>query len=399
MKILVINCGSSSLKYQLLDMNDESVICKGVCERIAIGGSFITHKAKGGEWEVKVDFANHTEAIAKVFEMMSTGEGAVIKDKSEISAVGHRVVHGGEKFQQPTLITDEVTNTIEELSALAPAHNPAAVQGIKSVKEIFGADMPNVAVFDTAFHATMPSKAYMYAVPYEFYEKHSVRRYGFHGTSHKFVSKAAADYIGKDISELKIISCHLGNGASLAAVDCGKVVDTSMGLTPLGGFMMGSRSGDLDPSVAALISEVTGMKGNEITDYLTKKGGFIGVSGISSDCRDIEDAAAEGNERAQLALDMYYYQIKKFIGSYAAAMGGVDCILFTAGIGENSGSVRAGVLEGLEFLGVKVNAEENKKRGQAVIDITGEGSTVKSLVVQTNEEIMIARDTVSVISK
>ncbi len=399
MKILVINCGSSSLKYQLLDMDDESVICKGVCERIAIGGSFITHKAKGGEWKVEVDFANHTEAIAKVFEMMSTGEGAVIKDKSEISAVGHRVVHGGEKFQQPTLITDEVTNTIEELSALAPAHNPAAVQGIKSVKEIFGADMPNVAVFDTAFHATMPSKAYMYAVPYEFYEKHSVRRYGFHGTSHKFVSKAAADFMGKDLSEVKIISCHLGNGASLAAVDCGKVVDTSMGLTPLGGFMMGSRSGDLDPSVAALISEVTGMKGNEITDYLTKQGGFIGISGISSDCRDIEDAAAQGNERAQLALDMYYYQIKKFIGSYAAAMGGVDCILFTAGIGENSPEVRAGVLEGLEFLGVKVNAEENKKRGQAVIDITGEGATVKSLIVQTNEEIMIARDTVSVITK
>ncbi len=399
MKILVINCGSSSLKYQLIDMTDESVICKGVCERIAIGGSFITHKAKGGEWKVEVDFANHTEAIAKVFEMMSTGEGAVIKDKSEITAVGHRVVHGGEKFQQPTLITDEVVKTIADLSALAPAHNPAAVQGIKSVQEIFGTDMPNVAVFDTAFHATMPAKAYMYAVPYEFYEKHSVRRYGFHGTSHKFVTKAAADYIGKDISELKIISCHLGNGASLAAVDCGKVVDTSMGLTPLGGFMMGSRSGDLDPSVAALISEVTGIKGNEITDYLTKKGGFVGVSGISSDCRDIEDAAAQGNQRAQLALDMYYYQIKKFIGSYAAAMGGVDCILFTAGIGENSGEIRAGVLEGLEFLGVKVNKEENKKRGAAVIDITGEGSTVKSLVVQTNEEIMIARDTVSVVSK
>ncbi len=398
MKVLVINCGSSSLKYQLIDMSDESVICKGNCERIGIDGSFITHKANGGEWKVETSFPTHVEAFTKVVEMMTEGEGAVIKDKSEISAIGHRIVQGAEKFSEPCLVTDEVIQAIDDLSALAPAHNKAHAMGLRSAKAVFGEEVPNVVVFDTAFHATMPPKAYMYAVPYEFYEKYAIRRYGFHGTSHKYVSKVAADYLGKKPEELKIITCHLGNGASLAAVDGGKVVDTSMGLTPLGGFMMGSRSGDLDPSVVGYISEITGIKGNELTDYLTKKAGFLGVSGISSDCRDIEVAAKEGNERAKLVLDMYFYQLQKFIGSYVAAMGGLDCVVFTAGIGENSPTVREGVCAGLGYFGIEIDKEANKKRGD-IVDITAEGAKVKTLVIRTNEELMIARDTVAVVSK
>ena len=397
MKILVINCGSSSLKYQLINMDDESVICKGNCERIGIDGSFITHKANGGEWKVETNFPTHKEAFAKVVEMMTEGEGKVIESKSEISAIGHRIVQGAEKFSEPCLVNDDVIQTIDDLSVLAPAHNKAHAIGLRSAKEVFGADVPNVVVFDTAFHATMPPKAYMYAVPYEFYEKHAIRRYGFHGTSHKFVSRTAAEYLGKKPEELKMITLHLGNGASLAAVDGGKVVDTSMGLTPLGGFMMGSRSGDLDPSVVGYISELTGIKGNDLTDYLTKKAGFLGVSGISSDCRDIEVAAAEGNEKAKLVLDMYFYQLQKFVGSYTAAMNGLDVMVFTAGIGENSASVREGVCEGLGYFGVEIDKEKNKLRGLDVNDITGPNSKVKVLVVATNEELMIARDTKKVV--
>lgn len=399
MKVLVINCGSSSLKYQLIDMTDESVICKGNCERIGIDGSFITHKANGSEWKVETPFPTHKEAFAKVVEMMTEGEGKVIESKSEIDAIGHRIVQGAEKFSEPCLVTDEVIQTIDDLSVLAPAHNKAHAIGLRSAKEVFGADVPNVVVFDTAFHATMPPKAYMYAVPYEFYEKHAIRRYGFHGTSHKFVSRAAAEYLGKKPEDLKMITLHLGNGASLAAVDGGKVIDTSMGLTPLGGFMMGSRSGDLDPSVVGYISEITGIKGNELTDYLTKKAGFLGVSGISSDCRDIEIAAEEGNEKAKLVLDMYFYQLQKFVGSYVAAMGGLDCMVFTAGIGENSSAVREGVCEGLGYFGVEIDKEQNKKRGLDINDITGPNSKVKVLVVRTNEELMIARDTMAVVTK
>ena len=399
MKVLVINCGSSSLKYQLIDMTDESVICKGNCERIGIDGSFITHKANGSEWKVETPFPTHKEAFAKVVEMMTEGEGKVIESKSEIDAIGHRIVQGAEKFSEPCLVTDEVIQTIDDLSVLAPAHNKAHAIGLRSAKEVFGADVPNVVVFDTAFHATMPPKAYMYAVPYEFYEKHAIRRYGFHGTSHKFVSRAAAEYLGKKPEDLKMITLHLGNGASLAAVDGGKVIDTSMGLTPLGGFMMGSRSGDLDPSVVGYISEITGIKGNDLTDYLTKKAGFLGVSGISSDCRDIEIAAAEGNEKAKLVLDMYFYQLQKFVGSYVAAMGGLDCMVFTAGIGENSSAVREGVCEGLGYFGVEIDKEQNKKRGLDINDITGPNSKVKVLVVRTNEELMIARDTMAVVTK
>ena len=393
MKILVINCGSSSLKYQLINMEDESVICKGICERIGIEGSFIKHEANDGKWTVEVPFPTHTEAFAKVVEMMTTGEGKVINDVKEVSAIGHRVAHGAESFKESTLVDDEVIAEIGRLGAIAPLHNPAHVLGLNSAKAVFGADVPNVVVFDTVFHATMPRKAYMYAVPYEWYEEHKVRRYGFHGTSHKFVSLTAAEFLGKKPEELKIVTCHLGNGSSIAAVDGGKVVDTSMGFSPLAGLLMGTRSGDVDPSVVTFIAEKTGMNGTEMSQFLNKKGGFLGVSGVSSDCRDLEIAAGEGNDRAALTLEMLVYQIQKFIGSYTAAMNGLDCIVFTGGIGENSASTRAKVCEGLGWFGVEIDAEQNAKRGLAVNDITGANGKVKVLVVQTNEELMIARDT------
>ena len=393
MKILVINCGSSSLKYQLINMEDESVICKGICERIGIEGSFIKHEANDGKWTVEVPFPTHTEAFAKVVEMMTTGEGKVIDDVKEVSAIGHRVAHGAESFKESTLVDDEVIAEIGRLGAIAPLHNPAHVLGLNSAKAVFGADVPNVVVFDTVFHATMPRKAYMYAVPYEWYEEHKVRRYGFHGTSHKFVSLTAAEFLGKKPEELKIVTCHLGNGSSIAAVDGGKVVDTSMGFSPLAGLLMGTRSGDVDPSVVTFIAEKTGMNGTEMSQFLNKKGGFLGVSGVSSDCRDLEIAAGEGNDRAALTLEMLVYQIQKFIGSYTAAMNGLDCIVFTGGIGENSASTRAKVCEGLGWFGVEIDAEQNSKRGLAVNDITGANGKVKVLVVQTNEELMIARDT------
>ena len=393
MKILVINCGSSSLKYQLINMEDESVICKGICERIGIEGSFIKHEANDGKWTVEVPFPTHTEAFAKVVEMMTTGEGKVIDDVKEVSAIGHRVAHGAESFKESTLVDDEVIAEIGRLGAIAPLHNPAHVLGLNSAKAVFGADVPNVVVFDTVFHATMPRKAYMYAVPYEWYEEHKVRRYGFHGTSHKFVSLTAAEFLGKKPEELKIVTCHLGNGSSIAAVDGDKVVDTSMGFSPLAGLLMGTRSGDVDPSVVTFIAEKTGMNGTEMSQFLNKKGGFLGVSGVSSDCRDLEIAAGESNDRAALTLEMLVYQIQKFIGSYTAAMNGLDCIVFTGGIGENSASTRAKVCEGLGWFGVEIDAEQNAKRGLAVNDITGANGKVKVLVVQTNEELMIARDT------
>ncbi len=393
MKILVINCGSSSLKYQLINMEDESVICKGICERIGIEGSFIKHEANDGKWTVEVPFPTHTEAFAKVVEMMTTGEGKVINDVKEVSAIGHRVAHGAESFKESTLVDDEVIAEIGRLGAIAPLHNPAHVLGLNSAKAVFGADVPNVVVFDTVFHSTMPRKAYMYAVPYEWYEDHKVRRYGFHGTSHKFVSLAAAEFLGKKPEELKIVTCHLGNGSSIAAVDGGKVCDTSMGFSPLAGLLMGTRSGDVDPSVVTFIAEKTGMNGTELSQYLNKKAGFLGVSGVSSDCRDLELAAEGGNDRAALTLEMLVYQIQKYIGSYTAAMNGLDCIVFTGGIGENSASTRAKVCEGLGWFGVEIDDEQNAKRGLAVNDITAANGKVKVLVVQTNEELMIARDT------
>ena len=391
MKILVINCGSSSLKYQLIDMTDESVLCKGLCERIGIDGSKITHKARGGEWSQEVPFPTHTEAFMKVVEMMTTGEGAVVADKSEISAIGHRVVQGAEFFTKSEIVTDAIIDKIEEIAPLAPVHNMAHVQGLRSAKKVFGADVPNVVVFDTTFHQTMPPKAYMYGVPYEMYEKYAIRRYGAHGTSHRYVSMAAAKYLGRD--DLKMVTCHLGNGSSISAVKNGKCIDTSMGLTPLAGVLMGTRCGDVDPSVVTYMEQKLGFHGQEMADYLNKQSGLLGVSGVSSDKRDVTSAAEAGNERAQLACDMLNYQIKKYVGAYAAAMGGLDCIVFTGGIGENDGGVRAAVCEDMEFLGVKIDLEKNKQRGADIIDISADDSRVKVLIVCTNEELMIARDT------
>ena len=398
MKILVINCGSSSLKYQLIDMTDESVLCKGLCERIGIEGSKITHQAHGGKWSVEVPFPTHTEAFMKVVEMMTTGEGAVVADKSEIGAIGHRIVQGAEFFTKSEIVTDAIIDKIEEIAPLAPVHNLAHVQGLRSAKTVFGADVPNVVVFDTTFHQTMPPKAYMYGVPYEMYEKYAIRRYGAHGTSHRYVSMAAAQFLGKDPSELKMVTCHLGNGSSITAVDGGKCVDTSMGLTPLAGVLMGTRCGDVDPSVVTYMEQKLGIHGQEMADYLNKKCGLLGVSGVSSDKRDVEAASAAGNERAKLASDMLNYQIKKYVGAYAAAMGGLDCVVFTGGIGENDDRVRLGVCENMEFLGIKLDPEKNKLRGQDIIDLSAADSRVKVLMVCTNEELMIARDTLALVT-
>ncbi len=391
MKILVINCGSSSLKYQLIDMDGEKVLCKGLCERIGIDGSCITHKANGGEWSETVPFPTHTEAFAKVVEMMTTGEGAVVKDKSEIDAIGHRVVQGAEFFVKSEVVTDAIINKIEEIAPLAPVHNMAHVQGLRSAKAVFGAETPNVVVFDTTFHQTMPKKAFIYGVPYEMYEKYSIRRYGAHGTSHRYVSMAAAKYLNRD--DLKMVTCHLGNGSSITAVENGKCIDTSMGLTPLAGVLMGTRCGDIDPSVVTYMEQKLGIHGQDMADYLNKKSGLLGVSGVSSDKRDIEAAIEAGNERAKLASDMLNYQIKKYIGAYSAAMGGLDCVVFTGGIGENDQHLRAEVCANMEYLGIKVDLEKNKQRGADIIDISAEDSRVKVLVVCTNEELMIARDT------
>ncbi len=375
MKILVINCGSSSLKYQLIDMTDESVLCKGLCERIGIEGSKITHQAHGGKWSVEVPFPTHTEAFMKVVEMMTTGEGAVVADKSEIGAIGHRIVQGAEFFTKSEIVTDAIIDKIEEIAPLAPVHNLAHVH-----------------------HQTMPPKAYMYGVPYEMYEKYAIRRYGAHGTSHRYVSMAAAQFLGKDPSELKMVTCHLGNGSSITAVDGGKCVDTSMGLTPLAGVLMGTRCGDIDPSVVTYMEQKLGIHGQDMADYLNKKCGLLGISGVSSDMRDVTGAADQGNERAQLATDMLKYQIKKYVGAYAAAMGGLDCVVFTGGIGENDDRVRLGVCENMEFLGIKLDEEKNKLRGQDIIDMSAADSRVKVLMVCTNEELMIARDTLALVT-
>lgn len=391
MNVLVINCGSSSLKYQLINMQDESVLCKGLCERIGIDGSRIIHKANGGEWTQEVDFPTHTEAFMKVVEMMTQGEGAVVKDKSEISAIGHRVVQGAEFFTKSEIVTDAVIDKIEEIAPLAPVHNMAHVQGLRSAKAVFGENVPNVVVFDTTFHQTMPPKAYIYGVPYEMYEKYSIRRYGAHGTSHRYVSMAAAKYLSRN--DLKMVTCHLGNGSSITAVENGKCIDTSMGLTPLAGVLMGTRCGDVDPSVVTYMEQKLGIHGQEMADYLNKNSGLLGISGVSSDKRDVESAAQNGNKRAQLAEDMLNYQIKKYIGAYSAAMGGLDCIVFTGGIGENDCALREAVCDNMEYLGVALDPEKNKVRGLDINDISAKNSRVKILVVCTNEELMIARDT------
>lgn len=395
MKILVINAGSSSLKYQLFDMTDESVLCKGNCERIGLDKSFIGYKNnKGQQKKVEVEMDNHTNAFMQVKAMLTDPEVGVVSDLSEIDAVGHRIVQGGAIFHESTLINDKVLADIESLSPLAPLHNPGAVQGVKAAQDVFGKDTPMVGVFDTSFHSTMPEKAYMYAVPYEYYEKYSIRRYGFHGTSHRYVSQMLADAIGKDIKDTKLITCHIGNGSSITAVDGGKVIDTSMGLTPLDGFMMGTRSGSLDPSVVTYIMEKEHLTAEEMDRILNKESGLFGISGVSSDDRDITAAEKQGDQHAHLAHEMLYYQIAKTIGSYYVALGGCDGMVFTAGLGEHQHPLRKAVLSYLETLGVKCDDKANEAcDGQALI--TTEDSSIPVYVIPTNEELVIARDTKS----
>ena len=398
MNVLVINAGSSSLKYQLLNPATGELLAKGLCERIGIDGRF-TYKpqleGKEAVKEAEVAMPTHSEAIKTVLDALVDAKNGVIASMKEIDAVGHRVVHGGEKFAASVIITDEVMKTIEECNPLAPLHNPANIIGIKACQELMPG-VPMVAVFDTAFHQTMPPVAYTYALPYEYYEKDKVRRYGFHGTSHKYVSQRAADMLGKPISELKLISCHLGNGSSVTAIDGGKSVDTSMGFTPLAGLPMGTRSGDLDAGILEYLMNKYNMNITEMLTILNKKSGVQGVSGISSDFRDLENAFADGNERAGLAVDLFNYGVKKLIGAYAAAMGGVDAIIFTAGVGENSASQRMSIASGLEFMGVKMDEDANKVRGEERV-ISAVDSKVKVLLIPTNEELMIAMDTASLV--
>ena len=392
MNILVINAGSSSLKYQLLNPETQQVLAKGLCERIGIDGKF-TYKPEGKEAIKEADVAmpTHNEAIKAVLDALVDSKNGVISSMQEIDAVGHRVVHGGEKFAKSVLITGEVMAAIEECNPLAPLHNPANIIGIKACQALMPGT-PMVAVFDTAFHQTMPPAAYMYALPYEYYEKDKVRRYGFHGTSHKYVTQRAADMLGKPIESLKLISCHLGNGSSIAAVFHGKSVDTSMGFTPLAGLPMGTRSGDLDAGILEFLMNKYGMDIKEMLNVLNKKSGVQGVSGVSSDFRDLGSAAEQGNTRAALALDMFSYGVKKYIGAYAAAMGGVDAIIFTAGVGENDAQQRLSIAGHLEFMGVKMDADANNVRGKEAI-ISAIDSKVKVLLIPTNEELMIALDT------
>ena len=397
MNILVINAGSSSLKYQLLNPQTGSLLAKGLCERIGIDGKF-TYKADGKETLDAVDVAmpTHSEAIQAVLDALVDPKNGVIGSMKEIDAVGHRVVHGGEKFAKSVLITDEVMAAIEECNPLAPLHNPANIIGIKACQALMPGT-PMVAVFDTAFHQTMPAKAYMYALPYEYYAEDKVRRYGFHGTSHKYVASRAAAMLGRPIEELKLISCHLGNGSSVTAVDGGKSVDTSMGFTPLAGVPMGTRSGDLDAGILQYLMNKHGLNIDEMLNVLNKKSGVQGVSGVSSDFRDLETAFKGGNDRAGLAVDMFNYGVKKLIGAYAAAMGGVDAVIFTAGVGENSASQRLAIAGGLEFMGVKMDETANNVRGKETV-ISAADSKVKVLLIPTNEELMIAMDTASIVS-
>ena len=397
MKVLVINCGSSSLKYQLIDSDTEDVLAKGLVERIGIDGSVLTHRPAGKDKVViETPMEDHNIAVKLVIDALVDKNHGVISDLSEIGAVGHRVVHGGEKFDKAVLIDKGVKKDIEELSALAPLHNPANLIGINACEKNMPG-VPQVAVFDTAFHQTMPKRAYMYGLPYEYYEKYKVRRYGFHGTSHDYVSARAAELIGKDRKELKIVVCHLGNGASISAVKNGKCMDTSMGLTPLEGLIMGTRSGDLDPAILEYIGEKEGLSAAEVNTVLNKKSGILGLSGgVSSDFRDIATAIDEGNEKAKTALETYNYRVAKYIASYAVAMQGIDVIAFTAGVGENNYDVRAAVCDHLAFMGVKVDKEKFKTHGEEVIASTND-SAITVMVVPTNEELAIARQTIALL--
>jgi acetate kinase len=397
MKILVINCGSSSLKYQLINMENEVCLAQGLVERIGMEGSVLTQKVEGREkYIVEHDMKDHKDAIQLVLATLVDETNGVINSVDEIAAVGHRVVHGGEFYSSSVLIDEKVMQALEECSKLAPLHNPPNIIGINACKALMPST-PMVAVFDTAFHQTIPQHAYIYPLPYELYENNKIRKYGFHGTSHKYVSQVAAEMMDKDIKDLKIISCHLGNGASLAAIKAGKSVETSMGFTPLAGIAMGTRSGNIDPAIIAYMMDELQLSVEEVTSILNKKSGVLGISGLSSDFRDLW-AAAETNKRAQLALDVFHYKIRGFICNYAGVLGGVDCIIFTAGIGENSAQAREACCEGLEFLGVKIDKEKNKTFGKAV-DISAADSKVKVLVIPTNEELMIARDTKEIAAK
>ncbi|MBP2642189.1 MAG: ackA [Firmicutes bacterium] len=396
MKVLVVNCGSSSLKYQLFNMTDESVLAKGLVERIGMEGSILTHKPTGKDKvELKADISNHSIAIKMVLEALADKVHGVISNMNEIIAVGHRVVHGGEKFSASVLITPEVLKGIEECVEMAPLHNPPNLLGIAACTNLMP-KTPQVAVFDTAFHQTMPKHAFLYGLPYEAYEKYGIRRYGFHGTSHKYVSQRVAELMGQPLEDLRIITCHLGNGASLAAVKNGKSVDTSMGFTPLEGLVMGTRSGAIDPAILPFLIKKEGFSADQLDTYLNKKSGVLGISGVSSDFRDIEDAAGHGNERAELALKIFVYKVRKYIGGYVAALGGVDAIVFTAGLGENSPNERASICEGLEFLGTRIDPVKNNVRGKEQ-EISVDGAKVKLYTIPTNEELVIARDTKSLV--
>ncbi len=395
MKVLVINCGSSSLKYQLIDSESEKALAVGLCERIAIDGR-LNHKPAGGEKVViEATMDTHATAIRMVLDALTNENHGVIKSLDEIGAIGHRVVHGGEKFAKSVVITEEVVNAIEECNDLAPLHNPANLIGIRACESIMPG-VPMVAVFDTAFHQTMPTKAYLYGIPYEYYDKYKVRRYGFHGTSHSFVAKRAIEMLNLDEKNSKVIVCHLGNGASITAVKNGESIDTTMGLTPLEGLIMGTRCGSIDPAIIDFISKKENKTLEEVMEILNKKSGVLGISGVSSDFRDLEDAEAEGNERAALAIEVFAYNVAKYIGSYVAAMNGVDAIAFTAGLGENDTNVRRLVFQYLGYLGIKLNEENNKTRGKEII-ISTEDSKVTVCVIPTNEELAIARETVSLL--
>ncbi len=397
MKILVLNCGSSSLKYQLIDMSNEEVLCVGLVERIGIEGSVLKQEKDGVEGKLIVEqpMKNHQDAIKLVLDAVVDSQYGGVKDIKEVEAVGHRVVHGGEKFAGSVLITEEVKAALEECIELAPLHNPANIMGIEACEAILPG-VPMVGVFDTAFHQTMPKSSYLYGLPHELYTKYGVRRYGFHGTSHRYVSQRAAAMLGKNIEDCKIITCHLGNGASVAAIDGGKSVDTSMGFTPLEGLIMGTRCGDIDAAILPFLMEKEGLDAKGLSDLMNKKSGVYGMTGISSDFRDIEDAAAQNNELAQVALESYAKKVKKYIGSYAAEMNGVDAVVFTAGVGENGIGMRADIMANMDFLGMKLDEEANKVRGKERV-ISTEDSKVKILLIPTNEELMIARDTLELV--
>jgi len=400
MKILVINAGSSSLKYQLIDMDNEQMLCKGNCEKIGLEMGIFGHKtADGREKKYEVCMKNHTEAFEQVKNALLDEEVGVVKNLEEVSAIGHRIVQGGALFSESVIVTDEVIDGIESLIPLAPLHNSAHVQGIRACINVFGKEVPEVVVFDTAFHSTMPQHAYMFAVPYEYYEKYQIRRYGFHGSSHRYVSARVAELEGKDLKDMKVITCHIGNGSSVTAIQGGKVIDTSMGLTPLDGFMMGTRTGTLDPSVVTYIAEKENLSPKQLDDLFNKKSGLLGISGVSSDDRDVLAAERAGNPRAKLAHEMLCYQIKKFIGSYAAALNGVDAIVFTAGLGEHQWMHREAIMKDMEYLGVEMDQEANLKAVGVEGKISSENSKVAVYVIPTNEELVIARDTKALVEK